>query len=93
MRMCYVDVYILLFVYNNKMCCMMSSSTYIQSSNGYHYCYRTQYLCLVVKVLNEAVWMVVLLLIERNKEGEVVPVSVLLVSHVVCNPKYKAYVR
>lgn len=71
----------------------MSSSTYIQSSNGYHYCYRTQYLCLVVKVLNEAVWMVVLPLVKRNKEGEVVPVSVLLVSHVVCNPKYKAFVR
>lgn len=37
--------------------------------------------------------MVVLLLVERNKEGEVVPVSGLLVSHVVCNPKYKAFVR
>ena len=58
------------------------------------YSYRTQlYLCLIAEVLNEAVRMVVLLLVERNKEGEVVPVPVLLVSHVVCNPEYKAYVK
>ena len=61
------------------------------SSNGYHYSYKTQYLCLIAEVLNEAVWMVVLLLVERNKEGEVVPVPILLVSHVVCNPEYKAH--
>ena len=60
------------------------------SSNGYNYSYKTQYLCLIAEVLNEAVWMVVLLLVERNKEGEVVPVPILLVSHVVCNPEYKA---
>ena len=60
------------------------------SSNGYHYSYKTQYLGLIAEVLNEAVWMVVLLLVERNKEGEVVPVPILLVSHVICNPEYKA---
>jgi len=43
------------------------------------------YLCLVVEVLNEAIWMVILLLVERNKEREVGPVPILLIAHVVTN--------
>ena len=43
-------------------------------------------LCLVVEVLDQAIRMVVLLLVKRSKESEVGPVSILLITHVVTNP-------
>ena len=42
-------------------------------------------LSLVAEVCNEAVRVVVLSLVERGEEGEVVPVSVVLVAHVVAH--------
>ena len=44
------------------------------------------YLCLVVEVLNQAIWMVVLFPVKRRKGFEVGPVTIPLKAHVVTNP-------
>lgn len=45
------------------------------------------HLVLVSKICDKAVGMIVLTLVEGSVESKVIPVSISLVSHVVCNPK------
>ena len=51
------------------------------------------YLVLIIEVSDEAVGVVVLALVEGDKEREIIPVSILLVAHVIPNSVIKEYIN
>ena len=70
---------------------IVHNAVYIQSHDGIicsEICSES-YLCLVVKILDQAVVMVMFTLIEGYKLAKIVPISIVLISNMITNANNK----